>query len=231
MIERRFVNHRTAGAPIEPRGVIADYRAGELTVWSATQIPHFLRLFLALQLGMTEDRVRVIAPDVGGGFGSKLQIYGEEILLAWVLAQARPAGQVDRDAVGEHGHCAPRPRPDRLRDDGRGPRRHLQGACTSRSSRTSARYMMLLTPLIPSLGAFVMTGCYRWDAVRTDITGVFTNKMGTDAIRGAGRPEATHYIEVMVDQMAARAGHRPARAAAQELHPEGGVPRPRRRSA
>ena len=83
VIERRFVNHRTAGAPIEPRGVIADYRAGELTMWSATQVPHFLRLFLALQLGMTEDRVRAIAPDVGGGFGSKLQIYGEEILLAW----------------------------------------------------------------------------------------------------------------------------------------------------
>ena len=65
---------------------------------------------------------------------------------------------------------------------------------------------MFLGPLIPSLGAFVMTGCYRWDAVRTDITGVYTNKMGTDAIRGAGRPEATHYIEVMVDQMAAELG-------------------------
>ena len=67
-------------------------------------------------------------------------------------------------------------------------------------------YAMFLGPLIPSLGAFVMPGCYRWDAVRTDITGVYTNKMGTDAIRGAGRPEATHYIEVMVDQMAAELG-------------------------
>ena len=67
-------------------------------------------------------------------------------------------------------------------------------------------YSMFLGPLIPSLGAFVMTGCYRWHAVRTDITGVFTNKMGTDAIRGAGRPEATHYIEVMVDQMADELG-------------------------
>ena len=68
-------------------------------------------------------------------------------------------------------------------------------------------YALFLGPLIPSLGAFfVMTGCYRWQAVRTDITGVFTNKTGTDAIRGAGRPEATHYIEVMVDQMAAELG-------------------------
>jgi carbon-monoxide dehydrogenase large subunit len=65
---------------------------------------------------------------------------------------------------------------------------------------------MFLGPLIPSLGAFVMPGCYRWQAVRTDITGVYTNKMGTDAIRGAGRPEATHYIEVMVEQMASELG-------------------------
>jgi aerobic carbon-monoxide dehydrogenase large subunit len=72
VIERRFVNHRIAGAPIEPRGVIADYRAGDVTVWSSTQIPNFLRIFLAVQLGMTEDRIRVIAPDVGGGFGSKI---------------------------------------------------------------------------------------------------------------------------------------------------------------
>src|SRR5947209_1151586 len=83
VIERRIVNHRTAGAPIEARGVLADYRAGSLTVWSATQVPHFLRLFFALLLGMSEERVRVIAPEVGGGFGSKLQIYGEEVFAAW----------------------------------------------------------------------------------------------------------------------------------------------------
>ena len=76
VVERRVVNHRTAGAPIEPRGVLADYRAGSLTLWSATQVPHFVRLFLAILLGMSEERVRVIAPEVGGGFGSKLQVYG-----------------------------------------------------------------------------------------------------------------------------------------------------------
>ena len=138
MIERRFVNHRTAGAPIEPRGVIADYRAGELTMWSATQVPHFLRLFLALQLGMTEDRVRAIAPDVGGGFGSKLQIYGEEILLAWASRKlGRPVKWIETRsenmATAHHGRDQ-----IALRHDGRGPRRHLQGACTSRSSPTSA---------------------------------------------------------------------------------------------
>jgi len=205
VIERRFVNHRTAGAPIECRGVIADYRAGELTVWSATQVPHFLKLFLALQLGMTEDRVRVIAPDVGGGFGSKLQVYGEEILLAWVSRKlGRPVKWIETRsenmATAHHGR-------DQVAYVKMGANR--DGTFTALHVKIIAdfgAYMMLLTPLIPSLGAFVMAGCYRWQAVRTDITGVMTNKMATDAIRGAGRPEATHYIEVMVEQMAAELG-------------------------
>src|SRR3954470_14928957 len=67
-------------------------------------------------------------------------------------------------------------------------------------------YLMLLTPTIPSLGAFVMSGVYDIPAVQTDITGVFTNKVSTDAIRGAGRPEATHMIEVMIDQLASELG-------------------------
>jgi carbon-monoxide dehydrogenase large subunit len=205
VIERRFVNHRTAGAPIEPRGVLADYRAGELTVYSSTQVPHFLRLFLALQLGMTEDRIRVVAPDVGGGFGSKLQIYGEEILLAWISRKlSRPVKWIETRsenmATAHHGR-------DQIAYVKMGAKR--DGTFTALHVRIVAdfgAYMMLLTPLIPSLGAFVMAGCYRWDAVRTDITGVFTNKMATDAIRGAGRPEATHYIEVMIDQMAQELG-------------------------
>ena len=102
IVERRVVNHRIAGAAIEPRGVLADYRAGSLTLTSSTQVPHFLRLFLALQLGISEERVRVIAPEVGGGFGSKLQIYGEEIVARVGVAQARAADQVDRDALGGH---------------------------------------------------------------------------------------------------------------------------------
>ncbi len=202
VIERRFVNHRTAGAPIESRAVIADYRAGDLTVWSSTQIPNFLRLFLALQLGMTEDSIRVIAPDVGGGFGSKLQIYGEEILLAWC---SRKLGRPVRwtETRSENMMCSHHGR-DQIAYVKLGAQR--DGTFKALHVKIIADlggYSLFLGPLIPSLGAFVMTGCYRWDAVRTDITGVFTNKTGTDAIRGAGRPEATHYIEIMVDQMAA----------------------------
>jgi carbon-monoxide dehydrogenase large subunit len=205
VIERRFVNHRTAGAPIEPRGVIADYRAGDVTVWSSTQIPNFLRIFLAVQLGMTEDRIRVIAPDVGGGFGSKLQIYGEEILLAWCSRRlGRPVKwtetRSENMAASHHGRDQVAYVRMGASRDGRFAGLHV------RIVADMGAYAMFLGPLIPSLGAFVMPGCYRWDAVRTDITGVYTNKMGTDAIRGAGRPEATHYIEVMVDQMAAELG-------------------------
>jgi carbon-monoxide dehydrogenase large subunit len=205
VLERRFVNHRTSGAPIEPRGVVADYRAGDLTVWSATQIPNFLRLFLALQLGMTEDRVRAIAPDVGGGFGAKLQIYGEEILLGWVSRElGRPVKWIETRsehmAAAHHGRDQVAYVKMGANRDGTFVGLHV------RIIQDLGAYAMFLGPLIPSLGSFVMPGCYRWQAVRTDITGVYTNKMGTDAIRGAGRPEATHYIEVMVEQMAQELG-------------------------
>jgi carbon-monoxide dehydrogenase large subunit len=205
IVERRVVNHRTAGAPIEPRGVLAEYRGGQLTVWSATQVPHFLRLFLALLLGIHEERVRVIAPDVGGGFGSKLQVYGEEILAAWCARKLdRPVKWIETRsenmAVAHQGR-------DQIDYVRMGAKR--DGTITALHARIIAdlgAYNMLLTPAIPSLGAFVMSGCYKIPAVHTDIVGVFTNKCPTDAIRGAGRPEATHLIEVTIDQLAAELG-------------------------
>src|SRR5919197_500057 len=83
VVERRVVNHRTAGGAIEPRASLADYLSGNLTLWSSTQIPHILRLLLSMQLGMSEEKIRVVAPEVGGGFGSKLNCYPEEILVCW----------------------------------------------------------------------------------------------------------------------------------------------------
>lgn len=205
IVERRIVNHRTAGAAIEPRGVLADYRAGNLTLTSSTQVPHFLRLFLALQLGISEDRVRAIAPEVGGGFGSKLQIYGEEIALAWASRKLeRPIKWVESRSEGmlstHHGR-------DQIAYTRIGATR--EGKITAYHTKILqdlGAYLMLLTPTIPSLGAFVMSGVYDIPAVQTDIVGVFTNKMPTDAIRGAGRPEATHQIELMLDQLADELG-------------------------
>jgi carbon-monoxide dehydrogenase large subunit len=205
ILERRVVNHRTAGAPIECRGVLADYRAGSLTVWSSTQVPHFLRLFLALLLNISEERVRVIAPEVGGGFGSKLQVYGEEVLAAWCSRKlGRPVKWIETRsenmAVAHQGRDQISYVKMGAKQDGRVTAYHV------RIIADFGAYNMLLTPLIPSLGAFVMGGCYKIPAVQTDIVGVFTNKCPTDAIRGAGRPEATHMVEVMLDQMAAELG-------------------------
>ena len=208
IVERRVVNHRTAGAPIEPRGVLADCRAGQLTVWSATQVQHFVRLFLALLLGMSEEKVRVIAPEVGGGFGAKLQMTGEEVMCAWASRKLGwpvkwIATRIEDMATTHQGR-------DQIADTKMGLKR--DGTITAFHVKILAdfgAYNMLLTPTIPALGAFVMSGVYKMPALQTDIVGVFTNKCPTDAIRGAGRPEATHMIEITLDQAAAELGMDP----------------------
>ena len=208
IVERRVVNHRIAGAPIECRGVLADYRAGSLTLHTSTQVPHFVRLFMALLLGMSEDHVRVIAPEVGGGFGQKLQIYGEELLACWASRKlGRPVKWIETRS--ENMSVAHQGR-DQIAQVKMGAKR--DGTLTAFHVKILAdfgAYNMILTPLIPSLGAFVMGGCYKIPNVQTDITGVFTNKCPTDAIRGAGRPEATQMIEVTLDQVAHELGMDP----------------------
>ena len=208
VVERTVVNHRISGAPIEPRAVLAEDRAGHLTIHSSTQVPHFLRLFLSLLLGVSEERIRVIAPEVGGGFGAKLQIYGEEVFCAWAARKlGRPVKWVESRSehmmVSHHGR-------DQVAHVRLGATR--DGKLTAVHAKIDADlggYLMLLTPTIPSLGAFVMSGVYAIPAVQTDITGWYTNKMATDAIRGAGRPEATHMLEVCMDQLAAELGMDP----------------------
>jgi carbon-monoxide dehydrogenase large subunit len=208
VVEQRIVNHRTAGAAMETRGCIAEYRAGQLTVWSSTQVPHLLRLFYAVQMGISEDKVRIIAPEVGGGFGSKLQICAEETMCAWASKQlGRPVKWIETRsenmAVSHHG----RDQVDYVRmgatNDGKITAFHAN------IIQDLGAYFGLLTPMIPELGAFVMTGCYAIPVVQTDITGVFTNKFFTDAIRGAGRPEMTHMLEVTIDQLAQKLGMDP----------------------
>ncbi|MGH2890679.1 MAG: xanthine dehydrogenase family protein molybdopterin-binding subunit, partial [Solirubrobacteraceae bacterium] len=208
VVERRVVNHRIAGAPIETRGVLAEYRGGSLTLWTSTQVPHFLRLFMALLLGLSEDHVRVIAPDVGGAFGSKLQVYAEELLACWCARRlGRPVKWIETRS--ENLATAHQGR-DQISTVKMGAKR--DGTITAFHVKILAdfgAYNMLLTPLIPSLGAFVMGGCYKIPNVQTDIVGVFTNKVPTDAIRGAGRPEATHMVEVTIEQLAHELGMDP----------------------
>jgi aerobic carbon-monoxide dehydrogenase large subunit len=205
IVERRVVNHRTAGGAIEPRGVLAEFRHDKLTVWSSTQVPHFLRLFLSMLLGVSEEKVRVIAPEVGGGFGSKLNIYAEEIGCAWASRKlGRPIKWIETRSEGlmvtHHGR-------DQIDYVRAGAKR--DGTLTAFHAKIIAdcgAYQMLLTPMIPPLSGFVMCGVYKTPAVQTDIIDVMTNKFPTDAIRGAGRPEATHMIEVVMDQLAEELG-------------------------
>jgi aerobic carbon-monoxide dehydrogenase large subunit len=201
IVERRIVNHRTSGTPIEPRGVLAEYRAGSLTMWTSTQIPHLIRSFLAGELGISEERVRVIAPDVGGAFGVKLNHYGEEALMAWCARRTgRPCRWTETRSENLMASVHGRDQIDHVK---MGAKR--DGTITGLHIRLIAdlgAYHQLLTPFIPSFTAFVASGCYKISAVQTDIVGVFTNKAPTDATRGAGRPEATHLIEVTIDQLA-----------------------------
>jgi carbon-monoxide dehydrogenase large subunit len=208
VVEQRIVNHRTAGASIEPRGVIAEYRHDQLTVWSSTQVPHLVRLFFAVQMGISEDKVRIVAPEVGGGFGGKLQVTAEETLCAWASKQlGRPVKWIETRseamAVSHHG----RDQVDYVRmaatNDGKITAFH------AKIIQDCGAYFGLLTPMIPELGAFVQTGCYAIPNVQTDITGVLTNKFFTDAIRGAGRPEMTHMLEVSIDLLAQKLGMDP----------------------
>jgi carbon-monoxide dehydrogenase large subunit len=205
IVERRIVNHRTAGAAIEPRSMVAEWRGDALTLTTTTQIPFLVRSLLAGQLGISEERIRVIAPDVGGGFGSKLQMYAEETLVAWCARRLGrsvkwTATRTDDMAATHHG----RDQIDYVRVGIKN-----DGSITAIHCKVVADmggYHTILTPFIPAFTAFVMSGCYKIPAVQTDIVGAFTNKFPTDAIRGAGRPEATHLIEMMIDQAAAEIG-------------------------
>jgi carbon-monoxide dehydrogenase large subunit len=205
VVERRIVNHRTHGAPIEPRACIAEYRAGDLTLWTTTQIPHLTRSFLSGSMQISEERVRVIAPDVGGGFGVKLNHYGEEALMCWASRKTgRPCKWTETRS--EHMTTSVHGR-DQIDYCRMGVKRDgtITGVQVDAIADLGAVFQ-LLTPFIPTLGSFTTGGCYKVPRVRFNVTGVFTNKFCTDATRGAGRPEMTHAIEMMIEQAAAELG-------------------------
>jgi len=204
-VELRLVNHRTSGAPIEPRCSVAESRAGDLTLYSTTQVPHIARFVLSGMLGIPEDQLRVVAPDVGGGFGAKLQVYAEEALvLALAKRLHRPVKWIETRSehmtTSHHGRDQINYVTLGTKSDGT-----LTG-CRVRTIADLGAYQQLITPFIPTLGFPVMGGCYRFPAIDINITGVFTNKMCTDAIRGAGRPEATYWIELAMDRLAEELG-------------------------
>ena len=205
VIERTYRQQRLIPAAMEPRAVVCSSVGGEFTLWSATQIPHILRVMLALVTGIPEQNIRVIAPDVGGGFGSKLQVTAEEVLAVLIARKlGRPVKWTESRSEGNMTVHHGRDQWQRIRiaadSDGR-----LRGLDVDLLADMGA-YLMLVTPGIPILGAFMYPAIYKMDAYSFKCTGVFTTKMPTDAYRGAGRPEATFAIERIMDELAAHLG-------------------------
>ena len=203
VITHRLYHQRLTPMPIEPRGVVASYHAGEqaLTIWTSTQIPHLLRTLLPGMLSVPEPKLRIVAPEVGGGFGAKLNVYAEEALVAhlamrlgvpvkWIETRRENAGSTihGRDQIGEYEVA--------VKNDGT-----ILGIKAHTIADLGA-YNQLLTPMVPTLTGLVLTGCYKIPAVKIDLVAVYTNKMSTDAYRGAGRPEATYLIERLMDVVA-----------------------------
>jgi carbon-monoxide dehydrogenase large subunit len=203
VIREHIVNQRQIPIAMEPRAVVAEYDAGydKLTVWSSTQVPHFLRLLVAAVCGHPEHRVRVIAPEVGGGFGSKLNFYAEEALVAHLAkALRRPvkwtARRTEDILATIHGRDQVCELEIAAGNDGA-----LRGIRATLYQDLGA-YHQLLTPVIPGLTVGMMPGCYTLKNLHVTLHGVFTNKTPTDAYRGAGRPEATFVIERAMDLIA-----------------------------
>jgi aerobic carbon-monoxide dehydrogenase large subunit len=207
-IKRRYVQQRLIPAFMEPRSVVADPSGDQYTLWSATQIPHILRFLVSAVTGTPEHKVRVIAPDVGGGFGGKLQVTPEE-LIAFVAAKrlGKPVKYTESRSeslvAAHHGRDVIQDVELTARRDGT-----VLGLHVKLLANMGA-YLGLVTPGVPILGAFMYNAIYKFRAYRFECTGVFTNTTFTDAYRGAGRPEATYAIERIMDELAVELGMDP----------------------
>jgi aerobic carbon-monoxide dehydrogenase large subunit len=207
-VKERYIQQRLLPMAMEPRACasVPQPYGGGITLYSATQVPHILKVMAALTLGIPEQNMRVVAPSVGGGFGCKLNVYAEELL---VVALSRK-------------HAVPvRWNEERSENSmstihGRGQIQDMELAADANGKLTAVRvrilgdmgaYMQLVTPGVPILGAFLYAGVYDIPtAYDFSCTSVFTTMTPTDAYRGAGRPEATYAIERAMDALAAQVG-------------------------
>src|SRR5712691_2127806 len=206
VVKKRIINQRLVANAMEPRACVARFEesTGDLTLWVTSQNPHVHRLLMCtFVLGIPEHKVRVIAPDVGGGFGSKIFLYNEETVCTWAsrlvkrpirwTSSRREAFQTDahgRDHVTEAEVALSR-----------------EGKFLGLRVKTTANlgaYLSTFAPAVPTyLYATLLNGVYEWGAIHAQVTGVFSNTTPVDAYRGAGRPEACYVLERMVDAAAA----------------------------
>ncbi len=201
VIERTIVQQRLIPAFIEPRSTIVDPTGEQITMWSSTQVPHILRLMLAMVLEMPESKIRVIAPDVGGGFGGKLQVTPEEFITMMAARQTgKPCKYTETRSEslmsGHHGRAQVQKLRLSATKDGTVTALDVRILCDM------GAYLGLVSSGVPILGAFMYNSIYKFPAYRFECTNVFTNKVWTDAYRGAGRPEATFAIERLMDELA-----------------------------
>src|SRR3954452_11969466 len=205
VIEREYRQQRLIPAFMEPRSTVVDPTGEQITMWSATQIPHILRFLLAAVTGVSEAKIRVIAPDVGGGFGGKLQTTPEEFivfLLARRLNKPVKYTETRSESLTSAHH-------------GRDQWQRLTLAATKDGTVTGLKvdlladlgaYVSLVGGGVPVLGAFMFNAIYKFPSYRFTVQTVLTNKTWTDAYRGAGRPEATYAVERIMDELAAEVG-------------------------
>lgn len=206
-VSLRLVNHRVAPVPMEPRAILAHWDEGpqKLTVWTSTQTPHGAKQQISICLGIPEIHVRVVAPEVGGGFGAKIPTYAEECLLPWISRQLRrPVKWAET-------------RTENLMNTthGRGHVEYVEAAYTADGVVTALRgrtiadlgaFPSMLGAVIPTFTQLLASGPYRIPAISWGVTAVYTNTMATEAYRGAGRPEAAYNVERAMDAIAAKLG-------------------------
>ncbi len=207
-VSERFIQQRLIPMAMEPRAIVAVPQpfGGDMTLYSSTQIPHILKVMTALTLGIPEHQMRVVAPAVGGGFGSKLDVYAEELLCV-ALARKHKVPVRWNEERGENAVAT---------IHGRGQIQYVELAADATGKLTAVRvrivadmggYQQLITAGIPILGAFLYAGVYDIPhAYDFSCTGVYTTLTPTDAYRGAGRPEATYAIERAMDVLADQMG-------------------------
>jgi carbon-monoxide dehydrogenase large subunit len=211
VVKERIIQQRLFPIPMEARALVAEYDGFDkrLTLWTSSQVPHFIRLFVGGALGMAESQVRVIAgPDVGGGFGSKLRPYPEEYL---ACAASKVLGRPVKWIEGRTESLV-------ATTHGRGQIFDIEAAAKKDGTLLGLKVTQILDigAYQGVFGAFQAVACllaggaYTWKQIASRTIGVLTNKTSTDPYRGAGRPEATHLVERAVDLVAAEIGMDPA---------------------
>ncbi|BAS26991.1 xanthine dehydrogenase family protein molybdopterin-binding subunit [Limnochorda pilosa] len=226
VVRHRFVNNRLIPNAMEPRSAVARYNpsSGEMTLWMTSQNPHIHRYLLSGILGIPEHKLRVVAPEVGGGFGSKIACYPDEALVAFAARELGVPVKWTEDRresfiATTHGR-------DHIQDVELAGRK--DGTITGLRATVHASmgaYVSTAAPGVPTiLFGLMLQGAYRIPQIEVDVYGVFTNTTPTDAYRGAGRPEATFIVERLVDLFARQIGMDPAEVRRRNFIPANAFP-------